>query len=76
MFEDKKNYFISEKKQWLIGKTFIITGANRGFGYEVTKNLVERHANVVMACRDPNGASEAISKIRVKCATGNLVGLF
>lgn len=45
----------------------------RGFGYAITETLVERHATVIMACRDENKAYEAISKIRLKTATGNLV---
>lgn len=56
----------------LVGKTFIVTGANRGFGYAIAETLVERHATVIMACRDSEKAYQAISKLRLKTATGNL----
>lgn len=72
MNEEKEVLFKKETKS-LIGKTFIVTGANRGFGYAITETLVERHADVIMACRDADKAYEAISKIRLKTATGSLV---
>uniref|UniRef100_A0A182J0H9 Uncharacterized protein n=1 Tax=Anopheles atroparvus TaxID=41427 RepID=A0A182J0H9_ANOAO len=48
----------------LQGKTFIITGANTGLGYEATKALVRRQATVVMACRNMAKANAAIAQIR------------
>lgn len=72
MNEEKDVLFEKETKS-LDGKVFIVTGANRGFGYAITETLVERHATVVMACRDSNKAYEAISKIRLKTATGSVV---
>uniref|UniRef100_A0A182TB86 Trafficking protein particle complex subunit 2-like protein n=1 Tax=Anopheles maculatus TaxID=74869 RepID=A0A182TB86_9DIPT len=50
----------------LEGKTFVITGANTGLGYETTKALVRRQATIVMACRNLNKANEAIGKIRTE----------
>jgi len=72
MNEDKEVLCENKKSKSLIGKTFIVTGSNRGYGYAITESLVERHATVVMACRDADKAYEAISKIRLKTATGNL----
>lgn len=34
------------------GKIVIITGANTGIGKEVARNLAQREAKVIMACRD------------------------
>lgn len=70
---EEKDVLCEKESKSLVGKVFIVTGANRGFGYAITETLVERHATVVMACRDSNKAYEAISKIRLKRATGNLV---
>ncbi|XP_049298589.1 retinol dehydrogenase 14 isoform X1 [Anopheles funestus] len=50
----------------LQGKTFVITGANTGLGYETTKALVRRQATIVMACRNLTKANEAIGKIRTE----------
>lgn len=72
MSEENEVLFKKETKS-LVGKIFIVTGANRGFGYAITETLAERHATVVMACRDSVKAYEAISKIRLKTATGSLV---
>ncbi|NNJ24311.1 SDR family oxidoreductase [Alienimonas chondri] len=46
------------------GKTFVITGANAGAGFEATKLLVSRGAKVVMLCRSPEKAEAAIDEIR------------
>lgn len=41
-----------EGKENLAGKTFIVTGANTGIGKEITLELANREAKVIMACRD------------------------
>lgn len=41
------------------GKTFVITGANSGVGFEAAKLLASRGAHVVLACRDPAKAEAA-----------------
>lgn len=57
----------------LVGKIFIVTGANTGLGFETTKALVSRGATVIMACRNEDKANEAIVKIRRATANGQLV---
>uniref|UniRef100_A0A182MT87 Uncharacterized protein n=1 Tax=Anopheles culicifacies TaxID=139723 RepID=A0A182MT87_9DIPT len=57
----------------LQGKTFVITGANTGLGYETTKALVRRQATIVMACRNLTKANEAIGKMRTELG-GNIPG--
>ena len=47
----------------LEGKTFIVTGANSGLGYEITRILTQNDAQVIMACRNPEKAQEAQRKL-------------
>lgn len=53
----------SNKKK-LTGKVVIVTGANSGIGYEIAKEMAAREAQVVMACRNLDAASEAVFKIK------------
>lgn len=46
------------------GKIALITGANSGIGFEAAKALAEKGAHVIMACRNPEKANEAMTKIR------------
>jgi NAD(P)-dependent dehydrogenase (short-subunit alcohol dehydrogenase family) len=48
----------------LAGKTIVVTGGNSGLGFEAARKLVGRGAHVVLACRDPRKAREAIEAIR------------
>ncbi|KAI4471453.1 phosphatidylinositol-glycan biosynthesis class f protein-related [Holotrichia oblita] len=57
----------------LTGKIVIVTGANSGIGYEISKELCKRGALVVMACRDKQKALTAIHKIQQELSTKNLV---
>ena len=44
-------------------KIAIVTGANSGLGYEVTRVLAKNGARVVMGCRDLGKAEEALNQI-------------
>jgi NAD(P)-dependent dehydrogenase (short-subunit alcohol dehydrogenase family) len=46
------------------GKTFFVTGANTGIGYEAARVLAERGARVLLGCRSEEKASQAIERIR------------
>ena len=43
------------------GKVYIVTGANSGVGLATTRQLVKQGGHVVMACRRPEAAKEAMT---------------
>jgi NAD(P)-dependent dehydrogenase (short-subunit alcohol dehydrogenase family) len=45
------------------GKTFVITGANTGLGYEAARVLSGKGARVVIACRSEEKANKAMERI-------------
>lgn len=47
------------------GRTFLVTGANAGIGFETTKILAARGAQVILACRDADKAETAMNRIRL-----------
>jgi NAD(P)-dependent dehydrogenase (short-subunit alcohol dehydrogenase family) len=63
---------MTKKEKWTVlnipdqtGKTILITGANRGLGFEDTKALAMKGAKVIMACRNlerANSAKETLLK--------------
>ena len=46
------------------GRIFLVTGANAGLGFEVSKILAARGAHVILACRDAAKAEAAMDRIR------------
>lgn len=54
------------------GKTFFITGANTGIGFEAAKVLAERGARVLLGCRSAERAEVALDKIRAVRAGADL----
>ncbi|MTD54051.1 oxidoreductase [Amycolatopsis pithecellobii] len=45
------------------GRTAVITGANSGIGYAVSRMLARHGATVVLACRDGSKAAEAAARL-------------
>jgi NAD(P)-dependent dehydrogenase (short-subunit alcohol dehydrogenase family) len=45
------------------GKTFIVTGANAGVGFEIARVLAARSARVLLGCREQARAQDAIARI-------------
>ena len=54
----------SERLENLNGKTYLITGANTGAGFEAAKILLGKGAEVVMLNRDETKSERAISELR------------
>nr|WP_143920391.1 oxidoreductase [Halorhabdus utahensis] len=53
-------------------KTVVVTGANSGIGFEVTKAFAENGARVVMACRSLDRGNAASEEIRAAVADPSL----
>lgn len=58
-----------------IGKTFIVTGANTGIGFEIARALAGKGARVLLGCRDAAKADEAMARIRAANARADLAHL-
>ena len=58
-----RNGFTADDVPTQTGRRFIVTGANAGIGFEVTKVLAARGAHVVLACREATRAASAIQRI-------------
>lgn len=46
------------------GKIAIVTGANDGIGYETSLGLVSKGAKLIMACRNPQKATDAMARLK------------
>ncbi len=46
------------------GKTFFVTGANTGLGFEASKVLARQGARVFLGCRNPAKAEDALARIK------------
>jgi NAD(P)-dependent dehydrogenase (short-subunit alcohol dehydrogenase family) len=59
------------------GRTVLVTGANSGLGFQTSLELARRGARVLMACRNPGRAEDALGRVRqeVPGAAAELVSL-
>ena len=55
-----------ERLASLTGKTYIITGANSGTGFEASRILLSKGAKVVMLNRNPEKSTNAIEKLKLE----------
>lgn len=56
-----------------IGRTFVVTGANSGIGYETTRALAAHGAQVIMAVRDEAKGAAAAERLRAEHPDATLV---
>lgn len=54
------------------GRCFMVTGANTGLGFEASKLLAARGARVLLACRSPTRAADAMERIRTEVPAADL----
>lgn len=59
-----RNGWTPERLGSLAGKTYLITGANSGTGFEASKILLSKGAKVVMLNRNPQKSAEAIAALK------------
>ncbi|KAG8719087.1 hypothetical protein FRC08_003705 [Ceratobasidium sp. 394] len=52
----------------ITGRVAIVTGANRGIGFQTAKQLYEMGATVYLGCRSEDNAIKAIDQIRADVA--------
>lgn len=59
------------------GRTALVTGANSGLGLQTALALARHGARVLLACRDPARAEQALQRVRaaVPAATAELIAL-
>src|SRR5437762_11745111 len=57
------------------GKSFIVTGANTGVGFEIARVLAARGARVLLGCREQTRALDAIARIKRITPNADLVWL-
>lgn len=61
-----KEGWTPERIDQLNNKTFLITGANTGAGFEAAKILLSKRAEVVMLNRNPEKSKQAISELKAE----------
>lgn len=59
-----RNGWTPERLGSLAGKTYLITGANSGTGFEASKILLSKGAKVVMLNRNPQKSADAIATLK------------
>lgn len=56
----------------LTGKTVIVTGGNRGIGYSLVKQMSDRGARVIIACRDITAGKNAAASASARNASASI----
>ena len=75
MFMASRNGFTEGDVPDQSSKCFVVTGANTGIGFEISRVLAERGARVIMACRTKDKADTAIATLKKRVPKANLAYL-
>lgn len=59
-----RNGWLPDRISNVDGKTFVITGANSGIGYETARILLQHGGNITMLCRSENKAETAVAQLK------------
>lgn len=59
----------------LSGRTFLVTGANTGIGYQTALDLARRGGRVFVACRSAVRGAEAVSSLRAAAGSDEVLPL-
>jgi NAD(P)-dependent dehydrogenase (short-subunit alcohol dehydrogenase family) len=59
----------------LADQTVLVTGANSGIGFQAADVFAKRGAHVLLGCRDPRKAEDAIARIRAAAPQARLTAL-
>ena len=54
------------------GRTALVTGANSGLGFQTSLELARKGARVLMACRNPARAEDALGRVRAAVPAGSV----
>ena len=59
------NHWTAEDLPDQTGRTALVTGANSGLGFQTSLELASKGARVLMACRNPARAQDALGRLRL-----------
>ena len=68
-----QNGWTPERLEGLDGKTYVITGANTGAGFEAARILIDKGAGVIMLNRNEKKSTKAIDELKKLCGTDSKV---
>ena len=59
-------------KKDLTGQVIVITGSNQGIGKETARSLAKTGATIILACRDPKKALNAVEELKADTKNSNI----
>jgi NAD(P)-dependent dehydrogenase (short-subunit alcohol dehydrogenase family) len=72
--QTRYNPVCSYTKDQLLNQLILVTGGNKGIGYEIVVQLVQRGAHVVIAGRDEKSMQQSMEKIKIEISKSHSQG--